>query len=196
MLQKQAKLLKDAQIKAVLAYLEQSKRNSLKNKVMFLLSLHGLRSKEIARLEVRMILNSAGELASAISLQDKASKGSSGRVIPMNKALRNALAEYLEKRKFKESKYVITTERAEKTSANAVAVFFSRLYRRLNYVGCSSHSGRRTFITKCARNVSKAGGSIRDVMNLAGHKNLQTTQKYVDADPEAQQKLVGMIYQL
>lgn len=72
--------------------------------------------------------------------------------------------------------------------------FFSRLYKKFGLTGCSSHSGRRTFITKCARNVSKAGGSIRDVMNLEGDKNLQATQKYVETDPEAQQKLIGMIY--
>lgn len=59
----------------------------------------------------------------------------------------------------------------------------------------SSHSGRRTFITNCARNVSKAGGSIRDVMALAGHRHLATTQRYVEQDPEAQKSLISLIYQ-
>ena len=81
MLKKQAKILTDKQIKAVLAYLDTTKRNRLRNKVIFLLSLHSLRAKEVADLEISMVLNSNGEIAQAISLQDKASKGSSGRVI-------------------------------------------------------------------------------------------------------------------
>lgn len=41
-----------------------------------------------------------------------------------------------------------------------------------------------------ARKLSAVGGSLGDVMVLAGHRNLQTTQRYVDHDPLAQQKLV------
>ena len=59
--------------------------------------------------------------------------------------------------------------------------------------GCSSHSGRRTFITRAARLVHKAGGSLRDVQLLAGHRSIQTTQRYIDGDTDAQRKLVAMI---
>lgn len=197
MLKKQAKVLSDQQIKAVLSFLESTQRNALRNKVIFLLSLHGLRAKEIANLELSMITNAEGELAHGISLQDKASKGKSGRVIAMNRPLKMALEKYLnEERRNIKSKYVITTERAEKFSANAVSGFFIRLYKSLGFEGCSAHSGRRTFITNCARKVSQAGGSIRDVMMLAGHRNLATTQAYIDHDEQAQQKLIGMIYNL
>lgn len=68
---------------------------------------------------------------------------------------------------------------------NAVSGFFRRLYRSLGFEGCSSHSGRRTFITSCDRKVSQAGGSIRDVIMLAGHRNLATTQGYIDHDEQA-----------
>jgi integrase len=192
MLGKQAKVLNDSQVKAVLKFLESSNRNGLRNQVMFLLSLHGLRAKEIADLEVSMIISSTGEIADVIALEDKASKGASGRVIPINKVLKNLLTELVAGRD--QIGYVITTERSEKFSANAVAVFFKRLYKKLGLVGCSSHSGRRTFITNCARKISLAGGSIRDVMNLAGHRNLQTTQRYVEQNPEAQNSVVKMLY--
>lgn len=192
MLGKQAKVLNDSQVKAVLKFLQSSNRNGLRNQVMFLLSLHGLRAKEIADLEVSMIIGSTGEIADVIALEDKASKGSSGRVIPINKVLKGLLAELIGSSN--NSRYVITTERSEKFSANAVAVFFKRLYKKLGLVGCSSHSGRRTFITNCARKISLAGGSIRDVMNLAGHRNLQTTQRYVEQNPEAQNSVIKMLY--
>ena len=59
--------------------------------------------------------------------------------------------------------------------------------------GCSSHSGRRTFITRAARKVSEVGGSVRDVQQLAGHARLQTTQRYIDGDTDAKRKLVQLI---
>ncbi len=194
MLKKQAKILSNDQIKAVLKYLESCPRNSRRNQIMFLLSLHGLRAKEIAELQISMVTNSNNEVADAIALEDKASKGASGRVIPINKRLQELLSEYLKQRKSSENAYVVTTERSEKFSANAVAVFFKKLYSKLGFVGCSSHSGRRTFITNCARKVSQAGGSLRDVMNLAGHSNLQTTQLYVEQNAEAQKSLIKMLY--
>jgi integrase len=56
--------------------------------------------------------------------------------------------------------------------------------------GCSSHSRRRTFITRAARLVHNAGASLRDVQLLAGHRSIQTTQRYIDGDTDAQRKLV------
>jgi site-specific recombinase XerD len=194
MLGKQAKVLNDQQVKAVLKYLESCKRNSLRNQVMFLLSLHGMRAMEVAELQISMITTSEGQISDLIALEDKASKGKSGRMIPMNKVLRELLTEYVGTRASTPESFVVITERSEKFSANAVAVFFKRLYKKLGYSGCSSHSGRRTFITNCARKISLAGGSMRDVMNLAGHSNLQTTQKYVEQNPEAQNSVVKMLY--
>src|SRR5882762_6839005 len=66
-------------------------------------------------------------------------------------------------------------------------------YRDLGFVGCSSHSGRRTFITNAARKISTVGGSLRDVQMLAGHTNLRTTQRYIDANPEAQVRIVELV---
>lgn len=198
MLKKQAKTLSDKQIKTVLAYLDSTSRNVQRNKVIFLLSVcAGLRAKEIASLELSMITNAEGELADAISLQDKASKGKSGRVIAMNKTLKLALTMYLQnERQSSKSKYVIITERAEKFSANGIAVFFNRLYHALGFEGCSSHSGRRTFITNCARKVSLAGGSLRDVMMLSGYRSISNVQLYIDHDEQAQRKLIEMIYSI
>ena len=190
---KQAKVLADKQIKAVLGALDGS-RNGLRNKVMFLLSLHGLRSKEVASVEISMITDSSGVLADHITLEDRASKGRSGRVIYMSNLLRETLSDYLKERGDVQSKYLITTERSERFSSNAVAVFFHRLYKHLGFNGMSSHSGRRTFITKAARKLSQVGGSLRDLQLMAGHKSLATTQRYIDYDSDAQRKLVQILY--
>jgi integrase len=70
---------------------------------------------------------------------------------------------------------------------------FFRWYRHLGFYGCSSHSGRRTFITNAARKISTVGGSLRDVRELAGHASIRTTQTYIDANPDAQLRIVELV---
>ena len=53
----------------------------------------GLRAKEIANLTWAMVTDAEGQLSTAIHLRNVASKGKSGRIIPLNKELRAALQE-------------------------------------------------------------------------------------------------------
>ena len=78
-------------------------------------------------------------------------------------------------------------------SAQAVVNIFYRWYHDLGFVGCSSHSGRRTFITNASRKIGLAGGSLRDIQVMAGHRNLQTTQRYIDYDTDCQRKVVNLV---
>jgi site-specific recombinase XerD len=52
--------------------------------------------------------------------------------------------------------------------------------------------GRRTFITKAARKIVEAGGSLRDVQELAGHASLSTTQRYIEGSTDAKRRVVNM----
>jgi integrase len=194
MLGRQAKVLSDMQIKGVLSALDGG-RNGLRNKLMFLLSLHGLRAKEISALEVSMVTDAEGRIADSIRLENRAAKGVSGRVIPMSDALKSVLTPYLDSRERGTGKFVVATERRERFSAHAVVVFFARLYKRMGFQGATSHSGRRTYITRAARKISQAGGSLRDVQLLAGHSQLSTTQRYIEQDGEAQRKVTAMLYE-
>ena len=70
---------------------------------------------------------------------------------------------------------------------------FANWYKDLGFIGCSSHSGRRTFITNLAKKLNVVGGTLRDVQSLAGHSNLQTTQRYIEVDTDCQRKLVDLV---
>jgi integrase len=192
---KQAKILNRQQIDALLHYVGR-RRNGLRNQVIVLLSVRaGLRAKEIASLKWNMIVGADGEVGDYIHLTDEASKGRSGRVIPINKQLRALLIDAygIAKADPRRSTYVVFTERSTRTSAQAVVNLFQRWYRDLGLVGCSSHSGRRTFITNAARKISTVGGSLRDVQHLAGHSSLQTTQRYIEGDSEARKRVVELV---
>jgi len=190
---KQAKTLSKGQVEAMLAYLSTT-RHPERNRLIFLLSVKaGLRAKEIARLNWLMTNDSQGEIGRTIYLLDSASKGKSGRIIPLNEDLRNALIEYRNQVMSFAGPLVISTERGLFTSPQAIVNMFQRWYRHLGFIGCSSHSGRRTFITNAARKISTVGGSLNDVQELAGHSNLRTTQRYIDPNPEAQVRVVGLV---
>jgi len=198
-LAKQAKTLSASQIKLVLLHLETT-RNATRNRVIFLLSVKsGFRAKEIASLQWKMLVNSDGQMMDSIHLTNVASKGkSSGRVISIHKDLRKALDELYEQVSNKKSfdidnAYVITTERSNHASAQAIVNTFQRWYSDLGFIGASSHSGRRTFITNVAKKISAVGGSMRDVQSLAGHSNLQTTQRYIEVDTMSQRKVIDLI---
>ena len=161
---------------------------------MALLSVKaGLRAKEIACLTWSMVTDSDGNVSDMIQLEDKAAKRGSGRSIPMNPQLRAALVELHATRQPEPADALIYSDRDRSMSAASVTVWFHSLYKRLGFQGCSSHSGRRTFITRAARKIVEAGGSLRDVQELAGHRSLQTTQLYIAGSSEAKRKVVTLI---
>jgi integrase len=191
MLGKQAKVLAPRDVADLLAFAECS-RHPLRNRVIVLLSMKaGLRAGEIAGLTWDMVLDATGQIGTCIELRDHAAKKGSGRLIPMHPDLAGAFLGLLQASTG--SGPVVRSERAGPMSALSIVIWFRRAYQYVGLDGCSSHSGRRTFITRAARLVYKAGGSLRDVQLLAGHRSIQTTERYIDGDTDAQRKLVCLI---
>ena len=188
---KQAKTLSRTDVQDLLVYASCS-RHPARNALLVLLSAKaGLRAGEIANLTWDMLLDASGHIGSAIELRDHAAKKCSGRTIPIHPDLAAALAIW--RPAAAKSDYVIASERSGSMRPLSIVVWFERAFKNIGLKGCSSHSGRRTFVTRAARLVHKAGGSLRDVQLLAGHRPIQTTQRYIDADNDAQRKLVAMI---
>jgi integrase/recombinase XerD len=196
MLGKQAKVLGPREVRRLLDHVSHS-RHPERDRVMVLLSFKsGLRAKEIAGLTWSMITDASGALADTIALPNKASKGrNGGRHIPLHDDLRVALADLLIARadKVRPNLPVIYSERADGYSANAIAVWFHGRFRQTGIEGASSHSGRRTFITSLAKRIVEAGGSLRDVQQLAGHSSLSITQTYIEGDAAAKKNVMKLI---
>lgn len=193
---KQAKMLTIEQEQHILHHVQQ-KRYPLRDRVMVLLSIKaGMRAKEIALLTWAMVTDADGAIARVIALPNRASKGKSrGRTIPIHPLLHEAL-ETLYRARHEAvvlGERVIFSERGGGMTAGTVRLWFHRLYSELQMTGCSSNSGRRTFITRAARRVARVGGSLRDVQHLAGHANLATTQRYIETDTETRHQLVALL---
>jgi integrase/recombinase XerD len=188
---KQAKILSRGQERRALRQVATS-RNPERDRVILLLSTKaGLRAGEIAKLTWPMVLTPSGAVGDRIELHDLAAKKRSGRTIPMHPALRRALVTLRQGQV--PGPFVIRSERGAGMRPSSVVNWFATLYQALGLEGCSSHSGRRTFITRAAQVLAKSGGSLRDVQQLAGHSSIEQTQAYIEGNNQAKRRLVALL---
>lgn len=188
-LAKRAKVLTDTQMRAALASV-----TTPRDRALILLSVRaGLRACEVAKLEWGMVCDVEGNVGTVLALPNIATKGrTGGREIPLHDSLRAALVA-LKPEGVAMDRRIILDARGYPVTANGLAQWFHRLYAGLGFTGASSHSGRRTFITKAARGIVAAGGSLRDVQQLAGHSSLDMTARYIDPDAGAQARVIRMM---
>jgi integrase len=164
---RQAKTLSASDLNDLLVFASCT-RQPLRNTVMVLLSAKaGLRAGEIANVTWDMVVDANGQISGLIELVDNAAKKCSGRTIPVHPDLAAASAAW--RQVAPPSDHVIASERGGRMRPLSIVVWFNRAFKDIGLRGCSSHSGRRTFVTRAARIVHKAGGSLRDVQLLAGH---------------------------
>jgi integrase/recombinase XerD len=191
MLGKQAKIISPETLERMLQYAalcRQPKRDTL---IVLLSVKAGLRACEIAGLQWSMVMTDNGEIGDVIDIRSAIAKKGSGRRIPMHPSLKRALADLWRVRT--SDAHIIASNRDGPMRANSIVNWFVIMFDELKLEGCSSHSGRRTFITAAARNVHRTGGSLRDVQLLAGHQSIETTQRYIDGDTQSQRRLVSLL---
>jgi integrase len=188
---KQAKVITPPMLKRMLRHVSHSAFPARDRATILLSAKAGLRACEIARLDWSMILDARGHVSDSIAIHDAIAKMCSGRRIPMHRDLRRALEKLL--RVSEPVGPVIRSARGGHMKPNSLVNWFAALFAELGFEGCSSHSGRRSFITLAARNVHRSGGSLRDVQLLAGHSSIETTERYIDGDTGAQRRLVSLI---
>jgi integrase len=189
---KHAKTLDDAQFARLMVHCAKG-QHPLRDQVMVLLSHKaGLRSCEIAGLEWTDVTTADGEVNSrTLFIPDDIAKNGKERTLPMHPSLHLALS--LLRGAYPDDKRIIFAvnpqlpfrDPVRPVTANAVTFWFKHLYERCGFEGCSSHSGRRTFITRAAQRAGRFDCSLRDVQALAGHASLNTTEMYIDLSARA-----------
>ncbi len=197
----QAKVLNEKDMRKVLLYIAAHK-HATRNRAIFLMTHQtGMRVGEVAALRLCDVLTSEGKIRDAVNLKAEQTKGSQGRTVLLSEKVQEEIHHYLSARfKLKDLLAVTMTDTyralfaSQKNchrgfSANTLAQHFHYLYARAGVDGASSHSGRRGFIT----NLANKGVSVRILMELAGHKSLAVTQKYIDVNPAMMRSAVELI---
>lgn len=188
-----ARVLEAADVRRMIRHVR-SHRHAVRNHVMILLSFKaGLRACEIAGLTWPMVLRPDGRLSHLIYVSGTIAKNGSARRIPVHPELKTALIRMRAEFGNPRDGPIIRSERGAHMTARSVVNWFRATYAELGFAGCSSHSGRRTFITRSARLLARTGGSLRDIQELVGHRDLGTTQRYIEGDRDAQRKLIRLL---
>jgi integrase/recombinase XerD len=188
---KQAKTLTAQELRRVLDYIS-TRPHALRNRVMLLMTHYaGMRVGEVANLRYRDVIDEAGNVRDEVLLDAEQTKGHFARVVFINAKLKRELETYI-------ASYPVTkpdaklfyTQKHERRgfTPNTLAQHFHYLYKRAGIAGASSHSGRRTFIT----NLAAKGVGVRVLMSLAGHRNIGTTQAYIDVNDDMKRRAVEL----
>lgn len=188
---KQAKVLTDSELRRLIAVVEAGKHPA-RNRLAVMLSFYGgMRVGEIAALTVMDAYESDGAPRDQILLKAAYTKGNVARTVFVGSKLRRELLRYREHltADYSPAAPLLRTQKRTAFSANTLCQLLGQLYRQAGLTGASSHSGRRSFITKLAH----SGVSAKVIMTLAGHKHLSTTQRYIDVNDEMMRKAVEMV---
>lgn len=186
----QAKTLTQAELDQVLRYAS-TRKYPERNRALILSSFYlGLRVAEIALLKMSDVANEDGTIKNEIRLAGSQTKGGHPRTVYIPEKLKPEYAAYLKTRHIKDPTLpLFHTDHKLRFSPNGLCVWFFSIYKGAGISGASSHSGRRTMITSLAQK----GIGVRVLAEIAGHRSIAVTQKYIDANPEMCRNAMNLI---
>ena len=188
---KQAKVPNELEMKRLLAVIANG-RHAGRNRLALALSFYaGLRVGEIASLKATDVFDDAGNVRDAIRLNAENTKGNEARAVFVSGRLKKEIGLYVAEAgcTANRERPLLLTQKRTAFSANTLCQLFGQLYKQAGIDGASSHSGRRSFISKLAHN----GVSPKVIMTLAGHKHMTTTQRYIDVNDEMLRTAVNLV---
>lgn len=150
----------------------------------------GLRVKEIASLTIKDVANSQYRLRDEICLKRSIAMGKKQHHVYLtNKKVYSALTDHLKNMEgVGLNKPLFQTQRKKEFTPCTLQKWFRSLYDKAGIYGASSHSGRRTFITR----LIEQGVNIKSVSYLAGHASTITTSIYIENKPDCLKELAKL----
>lgn len=189
---KRAKVLDEESIAEALDYIERNSAVPLRDELFVLFTVRmGLRAQEVASIHASDFMSARGVLDVRLLVAARGAKYGKSRTLPIHPHVREALQEYMKNYPGMRNGPIFFNQYGQPCTSSAVQKQLKRIYMAIGLIGCSSHSGRRTFGTKAARNVMKLGGSLKDVAHVMGHSRTSTTELYVELTP-LQEQLMEM----
>jgi integrase/recombinase XerD len=187
---KQAKTLTAAELRRVTDSIA-TRAHAARNRAMLMMThLAGLRVGEVAQLTWTDVINTEGRVREEVRLNADQTKGRHPRTVYLPKKLQDEIRDYVRCRCVNSvEEPLFFTATGKPFSANTLCQLFYWMYKRAGIAGGSSHSGRRTFIT----NLAARGVGVRVLMSLAGHRNIGTTQAYIDVNDDMKRRAVELV---
>lgn len=196
----QARVLNEKEMKLLLLYIA-TRRHASRDRAMVLMQhFAGTRIGETVAMKVGDVLALDGSIKSEVRLTAEQTKGKRGRVVVLSEKLRKEILSYLQDRFGIKQLIAVTytnnmhkplfeTQKRDGFSPNTGAYHMHMLYKAAGIEGASSHSGRRFFLSS----LSAKAVPLKVMMELAGHRQAQTTMRYVDVTTDMKQAAVNLI---
>ena len=173
----QAHVLTDKELKQVLNYNYACERYAVRNRLMLLMThLAGMRIGEVVAVRVSDVVTEDMKPKAEIHLSAAQTKGKRARTVFVPTRLQREIVKYLKASHTRYSeRSLFRTQKSHAFTANTATQLLQRIYARAGFVGATSHTGRRSYLTKLA----DKGVGVFVLAQLAGHQHISTTQRYV-----------------
>ena len=190
----QAKVITEQELKRALGIVAGRKHAARDKLALLLTHWAGMRVCEVAALTRGTVLGPSGDILEEWRLDRDQTKGSIGRVVYANSKLRREVAAFLKATPAPDRSYpVLVSQKGNGQrrgfSANTLCQLINGIYRDAGIAGATSHSGRRGFITTLADH----SVGIKTIMELARHRQMSTTQRYISVTPEQKRRAVELV---
>ena len=183
-------IIDDKKQKAIFKYID-TLRNGKQIKLMFGFNwLAGMRCVNFAYLQVGDVIDEFGKVRDIIELSPEKNKGHKKARYYVNDELKAMIKDYVNDYKLKDTaRYLFTSQKTRKPyNRNSISKIFTAIYKTFG-LECSTHYGRRHFITELLTN----GVDITSVKTLVNHANVSMTAKYYNEDENMLKNVVNSV---
>lgn len=197
---KQARTLNEKELNLLLLYINTRKHAARDRAIVLMTYWGGMRIGEVAATKLKDVIAADGSIKHELNLTAEQTKGKYSRTVVLADKLRKEIQTYLQTRFSTKELIAITysehinkplfnTQKSEGFSANTLTYTMTMLYKAAGISGASSHSGRRSFLT----HLSSKSVPLKVLMELAGHRQAQTTMRYINVTSDMKRAAVELV---